>query len=234
MRLKNHFADALTLLNGLAGFFAIITLFIETGYFTAIRDDIVATAFIGIGLAFDGLDGIVARRFGSTRIGKQLDSLSDLITFVVAPALFIIYAYGAEAWYSAILVALLVLVFGMLRLARFNATDEPEAKTFSGLPTPWCAVSICLLVLSPIPRPVSLAVISLLALLMVSNIAYPKSRDRITGVALGIIVVAVAFALSLLFYPRYTDVVLILASSLTALIVAAGPIVSMQLQRRGQ
>ncbi len=102
-----------------------------------------ACVFMGISAVFDFLDGAAARILKAySRIGAELDSLSDLVAFGVAPAMLIfnlmqLYTSmapdGGHAWLSY--TALLVPVFGALRLARFNVEDV-GTTTFRGLPIP--------------------------------------------------------------------------------------------------
>ncbi len=81
------------------------------------------------GVIFDFMDGFAARLLGAySEMGKQLDSLADMVTFGVAPAM-VIYMAGLEY------VALLIALFSALRLAKFNV-DERQGDSFIGLPTP--------------------------------------------------------------------------------------------------
>jgi len=86
---------------------------------------------------FDFCDGLSARALHAySDIGKELDSLSDLVSFGVAPGMLIFNTMtmnGAPAWLAA--AALLVPVFGALRLAKFNV-DTEQSHTFKGLPIP--------------------------------------------------------------------------------------------------
>lgn len=102
-----------------------------------------ACVFMGISAVCDFLDGAAARALRAySKIGAELDSLSDLVAFGVAPAMLIFnlmqYYTGlagdrGHAWLSY--TALLVPVFGALRLARFNVEDV-GTTTFRGLPIP--------------------------------------------------------------------------------------------------
>ncbi len=103
-----------------------------------------ALAFIILGAVFDFFDGMSARLLGvSSPIGKELDSLADVVTFGVAPATMVATLLwsmqypsqmeGLRSWlpYSAFLIA----AFSALRLAKFNL-DERQTTSFIGLPTP--------------------------------------------------------------------------------------------------
>ena len=103
--------------------------------------------FIGAAAVFDFLDGAMARLLKAySKIGAELDSLSDLVSFGVAPAflMFNIMGHfaqlsGSDAMLWLQYSALLVPVFGALRLARFNVMDVGDT-TFRGLPIPSAAI----------------------------------------------------------------------------------------------
>lgn len=100
-----------------------------------------AFIFIAIGALADFLDGFAARLLHAySNLGKELDSLSDLVTFGVAPAMIIynlLCDFPADPWLRW--TALLIPVCGALRLARFNI-DTRQAVTFIGLPIPANAI----------------------------------------------------------------------------------------------
>jgi len=135
-----HLADFLTLGNaasGVAAIFAAIS-YVEShvlGHF------LVATALGPLAFVFDALDGRVARwRHQHSVLGRELDSLADVISFGVAPAT-IAYAAGMRGvWDRAILMAFVAC--GVSRLARYNVTAETlsagadKVKYFEGAPIP--------------------------------------------------------------------------------------------------
>ncbi len=102
-----------------------------------------------IAIIFDGLDGWVARlTHSTTRFGIELDSLSDLIAFGVAPAVLIyswgLSPYGRIGWGAAFL----FVICGALRLARYNVQmGSTESKSFTGMPIPGAATVMASLVL---------------------------------------------------------------------------------------
>ncbi len=103
-----------------------------------------AIVMIIMGAVFDFFDGMVARLMGiSSSIGKELDSLADVVTFGVAPSAIIFYLFH-EVHYPEILLpladyipytAFLMAGFSALRLAKFNL-DSRQTTSFIGLPTP--------------------------------------------------------------------------------------------------
>lgn len=97
--------------------------------------------FIAIGAVADFFDGFAARALHAySNLGKELDSLCDLVTFGVAPAMILFYllgGYGVTPWVAW--TTLLIPVAGALRLARFNI-DTRQTTTFIGLPIPANAI----------------------------------------------------------------------------------------------
>jgi len=158
----------------LSGFYAIISS-INGNFFHA------AIAIIVAGI-FDGLDGRIARLTKTTSIfGMEFDSLSDLVSFGVAPALLVylwaLEPYGRYGW----LAAFLYVVTTTLRLARFNTlTLDKAPKDFVGLPCPAAAGMIATTVLfsrylgatETVKHVSILFLVYLLSYLMVSNIRY--------------------------------------------------------------
>ena len=183
-----HVPNFITSLNLASGFIAII--------FAANGNLITASWLIFFAMIFDFLDGLSARLLKAySEIGKELDSLADVVSFGVAPA-FIIYQLlnNSLSIYSPVIVnsagvkASIILIFpvimpicGALRLAKFNI-DTTQVKTFKGLPIPANALAVISIVIagqyshsaifrSFIGSPVILMVFTtILSLLMVTRI----------------------------------------------------------------
>lgn len=181
---KSWVANSFTTFNVFCGFLSIV--FASQPNFRLASIMIIAAA------VFDLLDGIVARLLGtSSRFGVELDSLSDVVSFGAAPAFLIYKAYAFQFGIWGIILSSLLLIFGALRLARFNiqVEDLNTKGDFKGLPIPLSAMTISLFVLSfyqegKIIHPFDKIVIPLvliLSLLMVSKIrynAFPKLRYK--------------------------------------------------------
>jgi CDP-diacylglycerol---serine O-phosphatidyltransferase len=149
-----HIPNSITSLNLISGFIAII--------FAANGDLMTASWLILAAMIFDFLDGFSARLLKAySEIGKELDSLADVVSFGVAPG-FIIYKllndslslYGAAFVNSDGLRMTLILVLpvimpvcGALRLAIFNV-DSSQASTFKGLPIPANALAVISVVIA--------------------------------------------------------------------------------------
>jgi len=165
--------------NLFCGFWAIISVFQEKFFYGAIA--------ILLASVFDVLDGKVARLSGATsKFGVQYDSLADLVSFGIAPAVlafsWALRPYGRFGW----LAAFLFVVCGALRLARFNVMSASgEVKYFKGLPIPAAAMMIALTILlylrlietGWVKDIVILVMIYILAFLMVSNIRYFSVKE---------------------------------------------------------
>lgn len=136
--MKKQIPNILTLLNLFSGCIAIVTAF--NGNFPATALLVVMAA------AFDFLDGFAARILGvSSKIGVELDSLADIVSFGVAPAIAVFsFLNGGLEIYPALwlparhvipFISFLIPVFSAYRLAKFNV-DERQTNFFLGLPTP--------------------------------------------------------------------------------------------------
>ena len=139
-----------------------------------------AALLIVIGMVLDGLDGRVARWLhAESNFGKELDSLSDIVTFGVAPA-FIMYESMLQfEGFTGALIAILFPVAGALRLARFNV-QKSSTKYFVGLPITAAGGILATMALyqnliqqSSTVLPIAMVV---LAVLMVSRVRYPNFK----------------------------------------------------------
>ena len=138
--MKKHIPNLITCGNLVCGCIAIGAAFqttVPANYFWAI-------VFILAGAVFDFFDGMVARALGvSSPIGKELDSLADVVTFGVAPSA-MIFSLFREVQYPGFMeplrhimpyTAFIMAAFSALRLAKFNL-DSRQSTSFIGLPTP--------------------------------------------------------------------------------------------------
>ena len=171
--------NLLTTGNLLCGFWAIISVFQERFYFAAVA--------VLLAAVFDVFDGKVAKLSGATsKFGMQYDSLADLVSFGIAPALlafsWALRPYGKFGW----LAAFLFVACGAIRLARFNVlASTGETKYFKGLPIPVAAAMIAFTILlyfqlietDWVKDIVILVMIYILAFLMVSNIRYFSFKE---------------------------------------------------------
>ncbi|WP_457595711.1 CDP-diacylglycerol--serine O-phosphatidyltransferase [Hydrogenimonas sp.] len=171
-----------------------------------------AAWLIFLSLLFDGLDGRVARLTHTTsRFGAEFDSLADIVAFGVAPAM-LLYLYAGESFGRVgILAAALFVVFGAVRLARFNVmSPNTEPSVFIGVPIPAAAVFLAVWVILferysalSAHKGWLLGAAIAVALLMVSNIRYPsfKKFHLDKPLVTKALVAAIAVASLLYLYP---------------------------------
>jgi len=212
----------------------------------------VAAKAIGVAVVLDGLDGRIARMTNTVSdFGREMDSLADVITFGIAPAV-LAYTWGVHFvapggflldHRAGYFLAFLFLLCGAVRLARFNVQTNPvprnpgrpDRKYFVGLPIPAAAGMVAAVVYASDSVPLQgwifsaawLTLLALLSFLMVSTWRYPSFKEiHMTGPRSPLIVI-VAGALILLIW-NYSQAMLLALSSLyvaTGIVIRAGGIV---------
>ncbi|MEO5609483.1 MAG: CDP-diacylglycerol--serine O-phosphatidyltransferase [Ornithinibacter sp.] len=225
-RLRLLAPSIFTTLNMVSGFSSVLLAFRQE--FT------LAAILIAFSIVMDIADGFVARLVGATSpFGLQLDSLADLISFGLAPAV-LVHTWALDEWpLLAWLVAFFWLACAAFRLARFNVTIDPldDKRYFIGLPSPGAAAVVMATIFAldspsfgPGTGPWSawfpLLVSVIPALLMVMTVRFRSFRSllsprssagRATTVAIG-----VAILLGLVLAPGTTGVVVAYGFVLTA------------------
>jgi CDP-diacylglycerol---serine O-phosphatidyltransferase len=166
-KLKAQTANILTLTNLFLGGFAIIVCI--NGNFN------LSLLLIFVAALADRFDGMVARKLNvESEIGKQLDSMSDIISFGVAPALLlyqgILFEFGAPGSFFAIF----FIGCGAFRLARFNISENNGY--FTGLPitAAGCLATLSFLAIPVLPPQTFLFIIIILSFAMVSPFKFKK------------------------------------------------------------
>ena len=178
---------------------------VNAGDYGANGHFITAAKAIGFAVLFDGVDGMIARMTNTTSdFGRELDSLADVITFGIAPAilafvwgvLFVVNPFagqlGSHLHRAGYLVAFLYLLCGAVRLARFNVQTNPtpknpgrpDRKYFVGMAIPAGAGFVAAVVYVD-PSPVQsfsfsviwLVMVGIISLLMVSTWRYPSFKQ---------------------------------------------------------
>jgi CDP-diacylglycerol---serine O-phosphatidyltransferase len=146
-----HLADFFTIANGFCGVGAIFGAMRFLATHEA-RHLYFAAALVPLAFVFDVLDGRVARwRHTASPLGRELDSLADVISFGVAPAA-IAFAAGLNSWAEQ-LILIYFAVCGLSRLARYNVTAEQisantgKVEYFEGTPIPTSVVPLGILML---------------------------------------------------------------------------------------
>ncbi|GBE02418.1 phosphatidylcholine synthase [bacterium BMS3Bbin06] len=171
--------NGLTLCGMFFGFYSVIS---------ALQGDYVRAAWaILISNVFDGLDGWVARLTNSsTKFGLELDSLSDLVAFGVAPAV-LVYTWTIEPFGRiGAATAFLYVACGALRLARYNIQMvSTEKLSFTGMPIPAAATVIATLVIfyhsvfdTPPEKSIPVLFLTIvLAILMISTLRFHGAKE---------------------------------------------------------
>tara|TARA_B110000116_G_C16759561_1_gene547655 strand:+ start:815 stop:1528 length:714 start_codon:yes stop_codon:yes gene_type:complete len=192
-RFTGHFApaDLASLANAVIGILAISI---------SLKDPFLASRLILLSALIDGVDGIIARKFGGSEIGPHLDSLADIVSFGVAPIM-IIYGIHAQTTspiidvsfnsfsiVSILVVSCIILFFSMsmIRLSLYMTQDVKHNHTI-GSQTTLSAILICSAILTQNFNIIFLLILTLLlSYMMVSSIIYPDLLFR-DALLLGII-----------------------------------------------
>lgn len=169
--------DLVTLGNLVCGFLSIIMAMNHDFHLSAI--------FMILALVFDCADGFVARQNGRVEnheFGKNIDSLSDIVSFGVAPAVFL-YSFGhLNAPYIDILTiiaSLFILICGVLRLTRYNILSD-EIDGYVGFPIPGIAIIMASFFLTNLFNIyIAIIIAILISLVMISDIKYEKMTDKL-------------------------------------------------------
>lgn len=147
-----HLADIFTLANAGAGMAAIFAVLVHVRTRNP-TDLLIAAALVAVALAFDVLDGRIARwRHTHSIMGRELDSLADVISFGAAPAALAFGAGMDGGWDQLILIYFVAC--GVSRLARYNVTAETlsagaaKVKYFEGTPIPSSILLVAVLALA--------------------------------------------------------------------------------------
>ena len=126
--MSKHIPNLLTISNLICGCIALYLTFQGELVFTAY--------FIGLAAIFDFMDGAAARLLNvSNPIGKELDSLADMVSFGLVPGSVVFHLLEESPLSQYSFMALVIPIFSAYRLAKFNV-DENQNENFIGLPTP--------------------------------------------------------------------------------------------------
>ncbi len=168
-------ADSLSVLNALLGFTALVY---------AIYDYEKSFAFFYFALISDGLDGWIAKKTEKSKIGKELDSLADCISFSVYPAFIVSLKNPNLFAFSSLLLA-----FSILRLARFNILDLND---FLGIPTSVNAILVTSLLRINASQEILAFTMFTFSFLMICDLRYKRVRG-LPLIFLGLLLVLAIF-----------------------------------------
>lgn len=175
----------------------------------------IAGWYIMLSLIFDGLDGRIARLTNTTsKFGVEFDSLADVVAFGVAPSVLFYFSVGHNYGRWGVLVAALFVIFGAVRLARFNVqVGTTEPNVFIGVPIPTAAVFVSSWIMLleefnalQVWGILMMFAMTVVAILMVSNVRFPSfkkiSLDRANFIKILVILILIFSLLYL--YPLPT------------------------------
>ena len=204
-------SDVISLLNMSCGFLSVLC---------SMNHHLELAALLMIfAIMFDSVDGWVARktnRQDTLGFGKNIDSLSDVISFGLAPAIFVYSTINTTSTIIqpiVILISLFIVICGVLRLTRYNViADLIETKNFIGFPIPGIAFLLATYYLSGLYNIYIALILSLIvSLIMISTVIYPKF-DNIPVLAISV------FLIFLLIVPIKTTIATINIPALLLLI----------------
>ena len=188
-------ADLISITNAVFGVLAILFLVSNI-----IEPDLrirVSFSFILLALLADGLDGIVARKLGKSEIGEILDSMADMTSLVIAPAVFIYFSYSSMiscciTRHAYLLVALIsFLSFGIIRLASFHIMKKD--RFFIGLPSPASTLILLTIAYLMVDFIFVLPAVIIIGAFMASNIRFPKLDAKLDAIATVLILLTIIF-----------------------------------------
>jgi CDP-diacylglycerol--serine O-phosphatidyltransferase len=162
-----HIPNILTTINLVAGVMSLVLVLAESYNWAA--------AMVLFATIMDSMDGRVARHLQvSSHFGKELDSLSDLVSFGVAPAILAYSVILVDFGLLGLAAAVIFVICGALRLARFNS--QTFTGKFEGVPITVAGglLALVLLVSKGLNGAIILAMVLILAWLMISKISIPK------------------------------------------------------------
>ncbi len=176
-------ADAVTIANAALGFVAVVVAFVDID---------LAARLILLAAVADGLDGILARRYGGSDAGPYLDSLADVASFAVAPAVlaFVVVTDGLEIGFETVTgelvlvtaVCSLFVAMAVARLGLYTAYDTADEYT-EGVQTTLAATILGAAILASVAGPwLVLAITGTFCYLMVSRIRYPDLLAQDAGI----------------------------------------------------
>jgi archaetidylserine synthase len=210
-------SDLISLMNMCSGFISIIMSINHNFY--------LASIFMIFSLLFDSVDGWIARKTNRNDeygFGKNIDSLSDVISFGVAPAIFL-YSFSLfNANYLEIptlIVSLFIVICGVLRLTRYNIISD-KVEGFIGFPIPGIAIIMAAFYLSGLFNIyVALILAIIVSIAMVCNKSYDKFTDLYLLVLNAICLLFIIFQIPLNIGFVNVPALIVLLTSLTYLFI---------------
>jgi len=191
-----RYPDVVSMLNGFFGLSAILVLVFDLSLPVQLKFHIAFTLIL-LGLLADGLDGIIARRFGKGELGDYFEAMSDMTTMGIAPSVFLAIRMMSTPYSSQIhlvlfwLILIIYLCCAFIRLASFHPLKNKQV--FLGLPA--SAATIFVLSISFLTSIKLFIFVSVLlaAFFMVLPISFPKPSNSMNAITVIIIVLTILF-----------------------------------------
>lgn len=210
-------SDLISLMNMTCGFLSALLSINHNFYLAAI--------FMIFSLLFDSADGLVARktnRIDEYGFGKNIDSLSDIVSFGIAPAIFL-YAFSlANASYlivPTIIVSLFIVICGVLRLTRYNVISD-KVEGFIGFPIPGIAIVMASFYISGLFNIyVALILAVIISIAMICNKSYDKFNNLYLLVLNGICLLCIILQVPLYIGSANVFALIVLLTSLGYLFI---------------
>ena len=215
-------SDVVSLLNLTSGFLSIAM---------SVRQDFFWAAILMIfALLFDSVDGWVARkanRIDEYGFGKNIDSLSDAVSFGAAPAAFL-YSYTAANFpyleIVTLIVSLIIVICGVLRLTRYNVISD-KVNGFIGFPIPGIAIIIATFFLSGLFNIyLALIIAVLVSFAMICNVSYDKFNNIYVIGFNAVCLILVVLQIPLTIYSANIPALIVFLTSMAYLLINLVPI----------
>ena len=210
-------SDLVSLMNMASGFLSIIM--------SVKQDFFLASILMIFSLLFDSIDGWVARktnRIDEYEFGKNIDSLSDVVSFGVSPAVFLYsfcLANTPNLEIPTAIVSLFIVICGVLRLTRYNVISN-QVKGFIGFPIPGIAVIMAAFYLSGLFNIyIALIIAIIVSIAMICNKSYDKFGNKYLLIINGICLVLVVFQIPLIVYSVNIPALIVLLTSMAYLLI---------------
>jgi archaetidylserine synthase len=196
------YPDFISMLNGFFGLSAILILVFDFSLPIDLKFHLALTLIL-LGLLADGLDGIIARRYGKGELGDYFEAMSDMTTMGIAPSVFLAIRIQSEPTHSLVLfvvfwlILILYLCCAFIRLASFHPLKNKHV--FLGLPASAATIfvlSISFLTQQPL---ILITSIVLAAVFMVLPISFPKPSNMMNAITVIIIVLTMLFGVFFFF-----------------------------------
>lgn len=224
-------ADIISIMNASFGFLAVLVLLLDSGLAFELQIRL-AVSFIFLGLLADGLDGIIARKKGKSDLGEYIESMADMSSMIIAPAMVVLSLYQGDVADSLVflLILLCIILFyvicGIIRLAAFHPLKYQKA--FLGLPASAATLTLLIVAVFYGSYFYILPIMFIISLLMILPIPFPKPSRKMNEIT------AVLIILSLLLWDMFFSIAPIMLLLCLLLYIFLGPLLQQKKHKESQ